>query len=374
LTEHDFLSTEDRALLARDFMVTNPEETPNLVDSLPPLEGSPEIVAKYHIRDRTRPRLRCAKCGERVHWKGYVLRLPDDQHALLAERHCGREAFGLKWEQVERAFLQQVSRQSDLVRLEKLRPVFPTFVSEIESLVSHTQVRAFDRYLYDLRHSFGPLGRGLAKSPKQLGLFNAEILVRNTEAEYARAKRQQPELVESAEDVSVGPEHRARNQRRLDRWLNEQQPIFKTEIVRFGACLGDGILRDESPAVQFTKALECAKQIQTLFDSRSSSDWTATGLAEGFKAIRQVIEGVDWALYTLGRFQRFTSPRNIAVMAEWATRDHAIRGSYRVEGSTLLDDDGRRLEPTCLFDTIDTPAFEKLSEAFGRNVATAKAA
>jgi len=72
-----------------------------------------------------------------------------------------------------------------------------------ECLLTHEQVRAFDRYFYDLRHTFGPLSRGLARSPRQQGLFNAEIYVRNTGAEYARAKREAPDLIEEAEDVSV---------------------------------------------------------------------------------------------------------------------------------------------------------------------------
>jgi hypothetical protein len=374
LAETDFLSAEDRALLAREFTVANPEEVPNLVDELPPLEGTPEIVAKYHVTDRRRPRLRCAKCGERVHWKGYVLRLPAGKHALLAERHCGRAAFGLNWEQVERAFLQQVSRQSDLVRLEKVRGAFSVFLSEVQSIRSHPQVLAYDKYYNDLRHSFGPLSRGLGKSPKQLGLFNAEVLVRNKEAEYSRAKRQVPDLVEAAEDVSVGPEHRARNQRRLDKWLDQQQPIFKTDIERFGPCLGDAILRDDSPSTLLDDVIKRTGQVQALLDIRNSSDWTAAALTEGFKAINQIVEDVDQVLLTLARFQRFTSRRNMVALAGWATRDHTITGIYRAEGGILVDEVGRRLEPACSSEEIDLPAFEMLQIAFGRESQVAKAA
>jgi hypothetical protein len=374
LAERDFLSAEDRALLAHNFTVANPEETPNLVESLPVLEGPPEIIAKYHIQDRTRPRLRCAKCGERVHWKGYILRLPDARHALLAERHCGREAFGLKWDQVERAFLEQVSRQTDLIRLEKLRTAFPALLAEIEAFTAHQQVRAYDRYFHDLRHSFGPLSRGLGRSPKQLGLFDAEIRVRNAAAEYGRAKRQVPELIEAAEDVSVGPDDRRRNQGRLNKWLAQQEPLFKTDTVRLGVCLGDAILRDESPSGMLGRALGRVRQVQALFDVRRSSDWTAPALADGFKTIGLILDEVDDALFALGRFQRFTSAKNIAVLAEWATRDDTIAGRFRADGSALLADDGRRLEPICIFRPIDAPAYDRLAEAFGRGSPVARAA
>jgi hypothetical protein len=82
----------------------------------------------------------------------------------------------------------------------------------------------------------------------------------------------------------------------------------------------------------------------------------------------------DWALFVLNKFQCFTSPKKIAVLAEWATREHTITGKYRVEGCALLADDGRRLEPTCTFTQIDAPAYDRLAGAFGRDTPMARAA
>ena len=369
----DFLSAEDRALLAREFSQADPEQVPNLVERLPEASGPPKIIARYHV-DHARPRLRCSKCGQRLHWKGYVLELPEELHALLAERQCGRDAFGLKWDQVEREFLQQESRQSDLFRLQKIHTAFPAFVHELGCLLTHEQVRAYDRYFHDLLHTFGPLSRGLARAPKQQGLFNAEIYVRNTAAEYARAKREAPDLVEEAEDISVSPAERQKNNRRLEKWLNQQEPIWKIEVVRLEGCLGDGILREDRPSVLLQKAIALANEASGWLGSRSSSEWTATALTQGFKSLGQLADLVDDVFLLLGKFERFTSSRNISVLANWATRDNTIEGEYRAEGRAIIDEHGNRLEAGCKLEPINAPAFVAFLEAFGRPQTYSKAA
>jgi len=363
LRERELLSREDQELLQREFTISDPESVPNLASRLPTLSDPPQIIAKYDTKKSGRPALRCCHCSSRRHWKGYVLRLPNGQHALLAERHCGREAFGLRWEQVENAFKQQVSRQADLMRLARVRQVFPDFVLELECLRENEQVLAYDKFRDDLRRKFGPLSRRLGAEPRRNGRFDAEIRVRNREAEYTRARRLEPALVKAAEDVSVGPDERARNQRALEKWLGAQSPIISGELRHVGVCSGYAILDDENPNRLLSRAYNEAMSMAPAIAARTSDEWSGVSLAEVFRAMREIIECVRNALVLLGELARFCERKNFETLATWATQDENVPGKYRVDGGSLIDEQGNRLTVAITLAPLEAPAFGSLIQA-----------
>jgi hypothetical protein len=153
--------------------------------------------------------------------------------------------------------------------------------------------------------------------------------------------------------------------------MSDQDPIMKGDIVSMGVCAGAGILHDEKPSALLAGALYRAQRMDTVLRERSSADWTATALAEGFRTIRGIGEAVDDALALLKDFARFTSPQNIALLAAWATRDETIRGKYRTDGGTLVDESGKRLAVNCILDRIDVPALAAFWKALGRDITAA---
>ena len=100
----------DAELLDADLEIGDPRDMFDLVGTI--LEGAEieEMVAAYHYHAE---KLRCAKCHRAIHNRGFVVRLPGGQHALLG-KDCGHLYFPGSFEALLANHGQQVRRQKYL--------------------------------------------------------------------------------------------------------------------------------------------------------------------------------------------------------------------------------------------------------------------
>lgn len=364
LSKPTFLSKDDLELLDHEFVVQNPLEIPNLVDRLPQDYDHPTIVAKYDLTTQRPPRLRCAHCGLARHWKGYILALPNGDHALLAERHCGREQFGLKWGSIENIFLRRETRQINLRRLIEVRRVFSDFKDEVLCLQVKSEVSAFDDYMHDLGHKLGKLAKSLGGGPRRDGRLDAITYRRDPDAEERQARKREPNLFDDI-DNPISDEDLRRAYRHLHNWIEENGKIYKAVSVPVGICAGFRILSLEKPSRLLVEANDQLRQLELIFLAQTLEGISDEQLSSTLKAIRGIIEKVEIALSLLDELAKFTEPRNLTVIANWATKHEDIEGSYEAKQRALIAPNGSRLEAP-VFSPIETPILDAMLKTVGR--------
>lgn len=288
MEDDGFLADEDRQLREREFVIADPELAPNLVATIPPLKGPPNIIAKYDLKNTGRPKLRCGHCGTRHHWKGYLLELEDGRHALLAERHCGRKAFGLRWQEVENVFLDAESRQTDLARLIKVRKAWSEFHRQLRVLVSRPEFGVVGVYLDELRHRFGKLSQALARCAREDGVLFITVEVRDQEAEDRRARLEAPDLFKAIDEaLDKDTDSIRRAQSNLRKWMETRGQITKPKREPKGTCAGYKILSAKLPEKLLADAIKHADHWAPLIMGRRSSEWKKPAdFKETFHAFR----------------------------------------------------------------------------------------
>lgn len=359
-----FLSKEDLELLDHDFVVDNPLEISNLIERLPPDYDHPTIVAKYDLTNQRPPRLRCAHCGLARHWKGYILSLPNGDHALLAERHCGRKQFGLKWASIENIFLRRETRQINLKRLIGVRRIFSEFKDEVVVLAAKPEFSAFDDYIYGLGHRLGKLARSLGSGPRHDGKLDAVTYRRDPDAEERQARKWEPDLFYDI-DNPASDEDQRRAYRILADWIDANGKIYKPVKVPIGFCAGFRILSLEKPSQLLKDAIAQLYVLETTFLAQTLDGISDGQLSSLLKSIREIIGKIETALGLLGELAKFTEPRNLLTISNWATRHEDIEGHYEARQRILIASDGSQLEGPIL-SPIETPMLDAVLKIVGR--------
>ena len=112
----DFLTRQDRALVARVFDIDDPEQIAGLLDSPPDTREVPEIEFAYNTtpmggrKKGNAPHLKCVFSHPARHWQGSIVRWKNGNRARLGP-NCGADHFGFKFKDVEAQFDAARSRK-----------------------------------------------------------------------------------------------------------------------------------------------------------------------------------------------------------------------------------------------------------------------
>lgn len=330
---HGPFGEDDARLLERSFTVDDPATIPDLAQEIPPGEPSPTILFKYDTKPSGRPKLRCAHCKGARHWKGYVVQLASGQPALIAERQCGREAFGLKWDAVESEFNAERDRQLDLQRLLLVAPLLDPLISELRSIVTAGDLDGHGRYLADLRRKFGQFGQALARMARQDGRLETTRWVRNREKEEAAVRRLRPDLIDDVEQAREVA-YRQRALKLLARFIEDHCKVEEPAQELLGQCRGwKTFIPGPSPHDLVAQSL-----VSLVATSRALADEGAPRkLAPMLKDVTDACEYITRALDLATELERFLAWDNLEQVAQWVAMDGSLRFSFRVESAVLVD-------------------------------------
>jgi hypothetical protein len=385
LSPAEFLSERDRDLLARQFnFIGDPETIPGLVERLPPNSKLFRIEHKYNVtppggaKKGKRPRIRCAHCHAPLHWKGWCIQLDDGSLALIGI-DCGEKQFGLDFNSSANDFDFSHNRQTAIQRVIEIREALPAALQEIRGLLKDPAIRAFDAYqeqLHAIRrqnpHLITVLAATLMEGQGQLA---ARLCIRDKAAEEDRARRAQPELFlahESAINKNKGAGVVKACANRIKKWMEYQEPLFKTEFRPMGRVLGARIVTERKNALSLLKEIvasfdDAAKE----FMGQTSDYWNPKQLGKSIDALRKCFEKANDLHELLAHLLEFTSPTNLARIAAWSSAeinsdDPRVNAALTSEGRTIfLQDAGLRLELPSDYRIRPLPELDKLQALVG---------
>lgn len=355
-----WISEKDRTLLERRFVVDDPAAEYDLQPFIPDGTTADQIVARYDL-PKDGPIVICAHCRRQRHRKGYVLALPNGKYALLAARHCGREAFGVSWDTLVQRFDAAEERQRDLKRIEAGRPVFAAALEELRDFPDSEAAEAYAKYVDGLRRWFGPMGQLLAKTVRENGALAVTEHVPDRDEMERVALRDRPDLFEAL-DKATTEEARKIAKRRIDKWFANEGLITKEIQVPLGACAGDELLSAESPASRIARCAELFAEV----GMGVASDATQTQIREHFRNLHRIAEEVRSALALFESLERFCDVTNLIAVAAWAKRETEVQCRIEVRGRALVNiDSGQALQLPVTFERPVLASFQRFALAAG---------
>lgn len=334
----DWLTPSDRALLERQLSTSTPEAIEHLLDRLPPpVDAPPEILFGYDVtpdKGVDRAKIRCAHCSRTLHWKGWVIELAPTARALIG-KDCGSDHYGLDFHKVELRFRALESRKLDLLWLQNVRAHLPMLCDELRAIETHQSVLAYRDYRLALSRDFGRLSQGLARVIREhSGRLITEIRVRDLKAEETRAQRARPDLFEVLGSQAA---LKARASE-LKRWMGQQPPILKTEIIDDGVCAGWQMLTmTPQPPEIIAAMLEGAEALRDKALTQRSDSWTTPALNDGRRQLTSVFQAFDSLMRLVSASETFADPANLARIVRWSRRSDERPHGIASEGKTLID-------------------------------------
>lgn len=308
----DNLSQLDRDLLDRRFDV-DPFSIADVVDRIPKGSQRPAIVGQYNPRGGRK--VRCAVCGRACHWKGYLVELADGRQALVAERQCGRTAFGFAWDEVENSFKTAANRQDDLVRLGRVTPYLEAAEAEARGLAAEGPAQMFGVFLDHLRRAHGPLSQALARAMRAGGQLIVARQERDREAEEDYARQVNGNLVADVEDMTISSAARLQARRRLDHWIGEYGQRFKTVEALLGRCAGgDALTPRVRPSALFSLAADQYARASQL----SAAGAQGGDLGQALRSISAGVDSVREARGLIESLDAFLALNNLALINRFA--------------------------------------------------------
>jgi len=333
----------DRELIERRFWLgtdQDPEDLPNLLDRIRP--GLVETLEFEYIYDRgvkeAKNRfVRCAHCGRRHHYRGYVLQYPDGRRVLVG-KDCGRAYYGLWFHQKEADFGAQLSRARALLKLQRVASLLPAAAKELSTVLEGEWC---DRALAlgrTLRMQFPNLWRRLQATSS--GRLLVSTRVRDAEAEAAQDARIDREIERRARDAGYADQDEyVRRNRSLvgtDESLRKK-PIYKTEPREFGRLRGYRYLATSvsEPKRRLANMLQdldrSGKELRAL-----QTDTLSTEALRGkLKNVQRLTSAIERVLSGLMECGSFLDASNLKTLADWANALKSGEGIYTVENGLL---------------------------------------
>lgn len=280
---------------------------------------------------------------------------------MIAERQCGREAFGLKWDAVESQFNADRDRQLDLKRVLQVEPLLIPLISEVQASVTAGNLQGHARYLTDLRTRFGLFGQALAKMARQGGVLEATHYVRNRAKEEERVRKVRPDLIEEVERPMLELAYRQRARKALDRFIEDHCKVEEPAQKIIGQCRGWGsFVPGPAPHVLLAEALASLMSTRQALGDRNA----ATKLGPALKEIAAACEDITQALDLARELERFVAWDNLEQIAQWAAMDGSLRFAFAVEGTALVDKlTGHRLALDGAWDIPTMRSLERMKSA-----------
>lgn len=309
----------DVLLRTTRLLITDPYKQDLVVPEIPPDVELETIENTYVFTRWPQEKVWCALCRACRHRNGFTAKLSDGTRVLLGS-HCGRDRFGVSWQEAEKNLKGLRDRKSLLEHLDRLVP----HISEIV-----TELRSWDR----------ELGR-TAASHKRFSRAMPGLYQRLVEA----ARSHDGRLIVYEKDSSLFSEAVGGSGRVA------RQPSWRPVTVHIIA--GAPYFTPLDPEAAACEGIAALLAVQAAV---ADTDGLAThALKRLRRRLSDAVENLRQAVAMTHGAAAFFSPDNLAKVASWATRVDTVDGVYVMRGKGLMrTDTGDFMELPPRYRTLD---------------------
>ncbi len=258
----------DRQLRGLSFRYHDPENAIHKLNrGRPDRSRAIEVIGYY---DETPPGGRkdnpdapfiwCCHCGKPTHWKGYVIRDDVGTTYIIGAENCGRDHYGVHFEDAESRFKNQQSRQQALRRWDVAVSRAPALAEAVEALLRSEELAAVERVRGDIRRASPQCAALLTRHAKTKSRLVLHHKARDHEAERIRIEKY--ELAVRAFHLLPPALRREQRDNGLDPQLDDS-PIFKSWAEDLGELEGSDFLIEEDDVRIL--ALKLRQEINTTY-------------------------------------------------------------------------------------------------------------
>lgn len=334
----------DDELLATNLRVSEPESLPNLSGDTPDPNANPQIIGWYDETPiggrKARPRkpfVRCCHCSKRRHWKGRIVRDDTGKTYIIGASKCGRDHYGVRYQNAESAFKSEQQRQRTLGRWRAALPLVQAYENEVSALLASEALKMLELKRSELQRSsptgFAKLAK-FAETQEEMSEIREE---RDFRAEQLNLERYQIAL--SVFNRLPKEERRRRRDEGLEPQHDDNQ-VWRRVVDPIGHLTGGGFLIDRgdvrSPTIRLRTTLSEARGIQD-----SHTDGVPT--SELNRLLRQLTELpkiISEAMIYVGFSTLFFEEENLDRIVRWSRGEH--RFSYNRDHLSLVVRDTSR--------------------------------
>jgi hypothetical protein len=273
-----------------------------------PKSSRPLIVGQYDEGASGRPKVRCAICHAKRHYKGFLVELPSVGRALLG-RNCGSDHFEFDWAKDVQRFEAEIDRQKELLRVTEAAPL----IAQLMDLTPTMTIGAkrIDGFISTLRQRSGPLSQHLVRAVRDHGGgLMVTVRERSREAEEESARRRVPALLEAVE-YARDPVERQAAKRQLDSWIKDHGQVHIERLERRGILKGGEVLTPSNLATDVIRATIQLRQARDQMAEEIGDPRSVIG------ALREVGHAFKRVLDANEHLDTFTSEPNLRTIEQW---------------------------------------------------------
>lgn len=304
------------------------------------------------------PYVWCCHCGKATHWKGYVIRDSENEVFIIGAKNCGRDHYGVQFEEAERAFGQLVARKRALQRWDLVQNQVPIAAARMEAALHSDELRQIDAIRQAFKAASADCFRELVRHIKSRTPLRRRLSERDYDAEEKRRQRYDRALITFN---SLPPEERRR--RRLEGLepVEDTDPIFREWMEEYGLIQGGLFLIEEddlrSRLLDVRRAIKSCEAVI----SNGTSTIQTTMLTKLVADFRKALEAVFTAHANLAFDNLFFSQGNIDRLARWAEGFEHFGIEEAETGAIIITDRAGRRTSISAFDPPAFPVADDLN-------------
>lgn len=321
----------DDELLSTVFTTTDPEALDGLVPE-PIIDESARVELAYDFRNTKHSMIACAHCGTHPNHKaGYVIRVGDAR--FLCGHQCGDQIYGADFERMHSEFEAAKSKSITLKRMRNLQAQLPAVNAFCTEVARSPVPRAYEQ----MRKSIPPRLKG----EFEMAFFNrnGQLMARIEERDYEVEKREREQY---EKDVAYYKRLKPAERRELAyapikpitpkmHWVLKPFGVIYTPTLFGPYAYKHQTFVDLMRQLQKLEALGVAVDFMQNPRRRGSQQ----NFQEALKQTNIMLDRLIEELEKLNEWEEFFSPRNLQLVAEWATARADIDGEFRAEPNAL---------------------------------------
>jgi hypothetical protein len=312
----------DDELLDVSFLSNDPSSLDNLLTEFPEGKEMPEVEFAYDTTLSTGSKVRCVHCKFENHNRGFVLQYSDGSRILVGGT-CGKNRYGADFQSVERDFAAAQERASYLRRRQQTLAAADRFKRLLAELCEHSAFGAYRKVKRDFNRTMAPLALVLS------GLSNDGRLFLSTKVRDHSAEDRRYEAWEkrtkalSSFELSVLQRDGRNSPPKGHMYKQSEEPFWSVAGLPYFrvSAAPDEVLRSLS------QRIDSALGVLELKAEKTSD------LRVFFKAANALLSQIDGEVARLSDMSRALDAKNLAKLAEWASR--RLDKSYKFDGLVL---------------------------------------
>ncbi|WP_156358184.1 hypothetical protein [Sphingobium sp. Leaf26] len=354
----------DTQLVSTQFRYFDPENSiVGLNPGVPDPEARPTIIGYY---DETPPGgmkanpeypfVRCCHCGHRRHWIGRVIHDDRGETYIIGARGCGRDHYGVRYSDAEKAFKQEQERRNALIRWANMLKLVPVYRAELAQLLQSPALAALELKRDEIKRTSPEGFRKLVQIANTAQLMFETRKLRDHEAEQKRQVKFERAMI--AYNALPIVERRRRRNDGLKPEADDT-PIYKRTLTPLGVLVGGDFLTERGDARKFALELRATLDEIDLLQKAGTDTAATSNLTRLLREMTDRPRSLDEALGDTSFTPVFFQKENLERISRWSTGE--ARFTYSREGLDLIVQDmskgQARIKP---LESLDLPRLDGL--------------